>query len=258
MKTLAFSLLLFSAAAIVPAADNSFSGTWKMNLEKSHFTGSTFTISKLPSSMLHYSNGTTEFDFQIDGKDYPMRPGITEAWTQSGENAWDVIDKRDGKVLSREHYVLSNSGQTWTWEETVSRPGGQTDHSTGENERVSGGPGPLGTWKRTKINIKSAATLVLQIQGTDRFSMRNAEMKYSVEGRCDGSPMVVNNQASDSGEIETCKIVDAQTLERTLSRQGKIMLIHRFILSADGRTLRNVTWTPGHESEKTTTVWDRQ
>jgi hypothetical protein len=70
--------------------------------------------------------------------------------------------------------------------------------------------------------------------------------------------MVVNNQASDSGEIETCKIVDAQTLERTLSRQGKIMLIHRFILSADGRTLRNVTWTPGHESEKTTTVWDRQ
>jgi hypothetical protein len=88
MKNLALTLLILATAAIAAAGDHTFAGTWKENLEKEKLTGETSTVTKLPSGMLHASAGSTEYDFQTDGKEYEIVPGVTGTWMQSGENSY--------------------------------------------------------------------------------------------------------------------------------------------------------------------------
>src|SRR5271170_5098280 len=132
MRRIAFTLVLLAASAgIALAADSPFAGTWKLNVEKSKFTGDTFTYAATATGF-HYSNGATlEYDFAVDGKDYPTIPDRTVSWTKAGDNAWDTVAK-DGKgtVLSKAHRVLSADGKKLTITYTSYRPGGGTEEGS--------------------------------------------------------------------------------------------------------------------------------
>lgn len=258
MKRLALALLMFAAAAMAAADDHSFAGTWKQNLEKSHLAGRTTTTTKLPNGMLHVSDGSVEYDFQIDGKDYEVVPGITAAVTQSGENSWNTVSKKDGKVQDVGHFSLSKDGNTMESTDTFYRPDGQTENGSGVSKRVSGGPGLLGTWKDTKVNVGAAWTEVIEMPAADEISERSIEGKTSWHGKCDGSDVASEGALAVKGSTGACKMVDARTIEWTGKLNGKIIGISRMTLSADGRTIESVHWTPGKEGEKTTTVLDRQ
>src|SRR5271170_7127931 len=132
MKRFAFALILIAAgAASALAADSPFAGTWKLNVEKSKFTGDTFTYT-VTATGFHYSNGATiEYDFAADGKDYPVIADRTVSWAKSGDNAWDTVSK-DGKgtVLSKAHRVLSADGKKLTITYTSYKPGGGTEEGS--------------------------------------------------------------------------------------------------------------------------------
>src|ERR1700719_3316258 len=72
MRKLLLAVALLAVPALSAAAANDpWTGTWKLDPAKSHFTGDTFTYSKLANGLMHYSNGSTQgFDFGIDGKEY--------------------------------------------------------------------------------------------------------------------------------------------------------------------------------------------
>jgi hypothetical protein len=161
--------------------------TWKENLEKAKYTGRTFTRTKLPSGMLHMSAGSTEYDFQTDGKKYEIVPGVTGTWMQSGENSWNWVESKDGKVLVVGQDSLSKDGNTLEATSTFYRPDGQTENDSSVYKRVSGGPGILGTWKSTKVSAGAAMTDVIEMPAPDEISRRYIEGKSSWQGKCDGS-----------------------------------------------------------------------
>src|SRR5580658_7794737 len=84
MKHIALTLALLAAgASAASAADSPFSGTWKLNVEKSTLAGQTLTYTASATGF-EFSNGSTvKFDFAIDGKDYPVIPGRTVSWTKA-------------------------------------------------------------------------------------------------------------------------------------------------------------------------------
>lgn len=258
MKCLTLTLLVSATAALAAAADHSFAGTWKMNLEKSHLTGQMSIVTKLPNGMMHEVDGAIGFDYRVDGKDYPTVPGMTMAVTQSGENSWDSVFKKDGKVQGTGHLHLSKDGNTIERTYTFYRPDGQTDNGSSTAQRVSGGPGLLGTWKDTKVNVGAAWTIVIEMPAPDEISTRSIEGKTSWHGKCDGSDVANEGPLAIKGDTNACKMVNARTIEWTERLNGKVTSLDRQTLAADGRTIEDVSWAPGKEGEKVTVIWDRQ
>ena len=99
-KTLLLCWLLALPAGSALATDSAWNGTWKLDPAKSHFTGDTLAYTKGPGTMLHYSNGSTSYDFGLDGKEYKTWANRTTTWTAADKNGWEWITKPDHCINS--------------------------------------------------------------------------------------------------------------------------------------------------------------
>ena len=89
-------LSLVSAGAL--AADDSFTGKWKLNPDKSQFTGLNFKFEDMGGGKYSFAFGDDVETLVPDGEDHLTKSGITWAFTQTGltngngrENAMAVI-----------------------------------------------------------------------------------------------------------------------------------------------------------------------
>jgi len=259
MKRFAFALILIAAgAASALAADSPFAGTWKLNVEKSKFTGDTFTYTATATGF-HYSNGATiEYDFAIDGKDYPTIPDRTVSWTKSGDSAWDTVSK-DGKgtVLSKAHRVLSADGKRYTVSYTSYRPDGTTAEGMDEYARVSGGPGLAGKWKDVKTK-ETSDSMTIAVPSAGQVEIEFPNYKETIAGPTDGTPIPVKGPTIPDGVTTTVKVEGPKKWSRTVTLNGKTYSQSTMTVSSDGKVLDVVSWVPGKESEKETAVYDKQ
>ena len=189
MHRLLLILALVAGFAIPSlAAENPWVGTWKLDISKSKFTGDTFTYSKLPNGMMHYSDGAeVSWDFGIDGKPYKAFGDSTVTWTKSGEAAWDNVVHQSGKELARSHKTLSPDGKTLTSVNTEIRPDGTTSKTTVVCTRVSGGGGLEGKWRNTKMTISAPDVYVASVHAEGTMKWESPAYHSSFEGKTDGS-----------------------------------------------------------------------
>jgi hypothetical protein len=194
MKTLVLccSLLALPAGAAL-AADSPWVGTWKLDEARSHLTGDTFTYSKGPGAMLHYSDGVNvSYDFGLDGKEYPTAFGRVTSWTAAGKNAWDSVVKADGKVLGKGHRELSADGKTLTMTFTGTNADGSAYDEQDVYERTGPGEGLIGTWRSVKVkNPSGPRTFVISSPRSGILHYEIPEMKASVEGPADGKDLPI-------------------------------------------------------------------
>lgn len=136
---LLFITLLFSTSLF--AAESPFSGTWRLNLEKSHL------IPPAPKSITaHVENdgdnfklnvetvddkGTTmnsALDAKIDGKDYPMTGDPTVDMVsikRINDHKIKLTGKKDGKVTGWETVTVSKDGKITMLEDVSHAPDGK-------------------------------------------------------------------------------------------------------------------------------------
>jgi hypothetical protein len=259
MKRIALTLILLAGCAgSALAADSPFAGNWKLNVEKSKSTGDTFTYSATATGY-HYSNGATiEYDFAADGKDYPMLADRTIAWTTSGENAWDSVVK-DGKgtVLSKSHRVLSKDGKRLSISYTSYRPDGTTGDGSDQYVRLSGGPGLAGKWKDVKSK-EAGSSMIIAVPSPGQVSVEYPGYKQTVAGPADGTPLAVKGPTVPAGVLRSYKAMGPNKWSHTTTLNGKLWRQGEITVSADGKTLTDVSWIPGKASEKDVDVYDRQ
>jgi hypothetical protein len=125
-------LATLSLGTTLVAAD--FTGTWKLNLEKSkihgnNFASSTMTISQIgPNTYAHIVDNVTksggrehqEFRRVYDGKEHPRtgvglrQEGATEIAEQINATTLKVTQKKDGTVLAEITSTLSPDGKVIT------------------------------------------------------------------------------------------------------------------------------------------------
>lgn len=143
---LLFITLLFCCTSLF-AADSPFSGTWKLNLEKSHMTppaskSSTAQIENVGDSFKlredsvddKDTTSTTTFDAKIDGKDYPVtgNPMFDSVSIQRlNDHKIKLTGKKDGKLIARQTVTVSKDGKITTVEETLYMPDGKEQKDTG-------------------------------------------------------------------------------------------------------------------------------
>lgn len=240
------------------AADSPWTGTWKLDPARSHFTGQTFTYSKGPGELLHYEDGSTaSFDFGIDGKDYKAYSNRTISWTATGTNTWDTVLKAEGKVRSTGHFELSADGKTLNTVLTGTRPDGSAFREEDTFARVTGTDGLIGTWRAAKVVGPSVPqTFVLSTPASGVLHVDVPDMKASVEGRTDGSDHPL--MGGPPGITVSTKTLSSTKLRYVFKMNGKTDNMGEWNMAADGGSFTDMNWIPGRENEKTTAVYVKQ
>jgi hypothetical protein len=259
LKHLALTAALLSVSCCsVLTAGSPFDGTWKFNPAKSQLTGDTFTYSAAPDGKIQFSDGGAwVFDFGLDGKPYKTPGGSTTTWTKAGDNAWDRESSFEGKRTGKGHSALSADGKQLISSWTEFRPDGTTAKSSDVYERVSGGPGLLGKWKNIKVEATSE-TLILSVPAPGRISYEVPDYKLKVSGPTDGTPMKPTGPTVSKNFFVSFRVVTPRTFSYESRLNDRVTGLGLLEVSADGKTLAAVTWTPGKEDEKTKAVYDKK
>jgi hypothetical protein len=131
-RTIALALAtLFAVAVVCVAADDPFTGTWKVNEAKTHIPPGerkdTTDVYSIVGDTLEVTadginpNGERSrliWKGKLDGKDYPMTGttfinALTSFTRIDDRTIWE-IDKHDGKVISTAVMVVSADGKSRT------------------------------------------------------------------------------------------------------------------------------------------------
>ena len=258
MRKLALAMALCAMVSTAFAAESPFTGTWKLNPAKSHYTGYTFVYKQMPNGMIHDNDGSIQYDFKVDGTAYPMLGNRTVTWTKTGENSWNRTVKADDQVLAQSTQVLSADGKTMTVRSTITRADGTTFKNDSVLERTAGGPGLDGTWKDVKAKTNSNDIMVYSRPDADSISMSFPQEKISFQGKLDGSPTPVTGPTLPSGFTSSMTMSSAGALEYKQALNDKVIIQGIQKISADGNTLTDTSWDPTLPNEKTIEIYEKQ
>lgn len=249
--------LVLAAAMVVAAAESPFVGKWKVNLQKSQFTGTTMTFEQLPSGEIRATAEGQSYTFKTDGKEYPAIFGSTAAWKQIDANTWESTYRLKGKVLSTDTVKLSADGKTLTVSSKGTKPDGASFETTAEYQRVTGTSGLAGQWKTTKVAMSSPETMEFAPSAGDGVVWSVPAYKLTVDLKFDGKDYPVTGPTVPANFTVAVTSKGPRSFELVEKVAGKVVYRGTYTLSEDGKTLTAV-YSPEGTNEKVTVVYDRQ
>jgi len=251
------SLLALAFTVALTAAQNPFEGTWKLNQSKSKFTGEILKYEKKPSGAMLQSAGGIEFEFKIDGADYPFPLGGTVSYRQENDHTWISVYKLKGKELRTRQLTLSADGRTLTTTTTGTKPNGEAFKEVYTGQRIAGGPGLAGTWKSTEVKISSPGTFQITAPGPNALTLSSPEYQFLCKAQLDGKDYPATGPTVPEGFTMSLKRIGPRQIEYIYKHKGKPIYEGKMTVSADGRTLTEESWPVGMKQETITAVYEK-
>lgn len=259
MKLLATPLFItLVCAQPLFAATNPWLGTWKLNRDKSTFTGDTLTVGKLPNNGYHFDYGALKYDVYEDGKDYPVVTDATISLKHTGNNEWLYVRKFKGTETSRGEMKLSDDGKTLVVKITGTRADGSTYKSEETNTRLDASTGVSGTWKAVKESTSAESTMLLSDAGSGKIKAEYPQAKSTIVMTFDGKPVTSSGPRTTADETSTFTRVSPTEFKYTELLKGKPYVSGIETVSADGKVLKDVNWLVSKPAEKFIAIWERQ
>jgi hypothetical protein len=238
MKRFYFSLALACLlAGTLWASDDPFCGKWKLNIEKSQFTGEQVKIEDLGGNKYNWTAGNVSDTFTYDGTDQPVHFGRTISMAPEGANNWKMVIKKDGRALSSMTHTISDDGKTQTIKGTDAKPDGTTSDFNVVWKRAGSGTGWGGTWESTDVKFTSPDEWDIEPYEGDGLTFNTPAYQDKLSMKFDGKDYEEKgpNVAPDS--MSSGKRGNAHTLEVTDKVKGEVMDHTKFEVSQDGKTL---------------------
>jgi hypothetical protein len=254
-----FSLLLTFAcllAGTLWAADDPFCGKWKLNMEKSRFTGGQIKIQDLGGNKYKWTVGDVSDTIAYDGTDQPVHFGRTISMTPEGANSWKMVIKKDGRVLSSMTHTISSDGKMQTIKGTDTKPDGTTSDFDVVWKKVGGGSGWGGTWEETKVKFTSPDEWDIEPYEGDGLTFKTPAFQDILSMKFDGKDYEEKGPDVAPGSMSAGKRLDSHTLEVTDKVKGQVMDHSRYEVSADGNTLTLTIHETG-QPKPITIVYDK-
>lgn len=248
------ALCYLACAAGSAASGATFSGTWKLNLAKSHFAGQTFTIEKTAAGLYHFDSQGFGYDFDLTGKEFPSPDGGSSSWKAIDANTWEAAVHMNGKTIASYHMALK--GNTLDLVMKINKPDGTTAEQSTTNTRVSGGPGFLGKWKSGDPK-GAATTLEISTDSANHITVKFPEFQAVCSGSFDGKDCVSMVAGAPSKQAIAFEKTGANSFRMTTKLNGKPFYVDVMTLSDDGKTLID-EGTPVSVNEPAKAVYDRQ
>lgn len=241
----------FALALLAPAlvwAQDSFTGTWKLDPASVHRTGKPLVMS-LKDGMYH-CNCTPVISVKADGEDHPVSGHEnfnTVAIKIVDEHTIQETDKQDGKVVSGGNFTVAADGKTATSEFTQYHDGAATGGAKATFKRTSNGAAGshavAGSWQFSQ-GISASGGI-----SSDTYKVAGNDISYSDESgnaytaMIDGKAVPLMNHGKQDGTVSV-KRLDKQTLRETYQKDGKTTLTSTMSVSADGRTMKTSNHNP--------------
>ena len=254
--------ILLTAALLLPAvafAGSSFDGTWKARLDSMKMTGKPDVL-QIADGEYSCSSCVPAVKVKADGKmhkvtghDYYDEVSVRVISASSIE----MTQKLAGKVGGSVTYTLSADGNTLAGKFT-DNSGAKTVTGAFTETRVAAGPagshGISGSWQQGAVgDMSDAGRDVVYESSGDHFRMHANGMHY--DAKFDGKEYPI---VGDPGHTRvTLKKVDANTVEETDHRQGKVTDEIRLATAADGKTMTITDKDVVHDQTSTVTL-DKQ
>jgi hypothetical protein len=253
----AFWLLITLAMAGTAMAQNPFSGTWKLNQEKSQLSGDTMKFSPAEGQGMELTAGGTSYSFRVDGNNYAMPSGNLAIWRQSGADGWTTEYRtKDGKLLASDSWKLSADGKNLSVTTSGVRANGDLYTDTATYERTAGTSGLTGGWKSTTVKMSSPAELIMQESGLDGLVIKIPEMKITCEANFDGREVAAQGPDVPTGFRLGLTRTGPYSFRMVQKLNGNTIDSSVYTVSQDGKTMTQVGGAPGDTTA--TVIWEKQ
>jgi hypothetical protein len=250
-------LLVFASMAVGAAwaAENPFIGEWKLNP----------SMTRMPDEMKVESKGNNTYSFDFgggvgetivaNGTDQSGRGGTTLSVKADAPDTWIVERKKDGRLLLRATWKLSQDGATLTDLYRQFEPDGSTLSMDYVYQRSGGGSGFAADWQSIKETMNSPFILEVKEYESDGLSFINSMEQETKNVKLDGKDYEYPNQGT--GRSSSVRRVDDHTLEMTDKRGAKVIDTREIKLSPDGKRLTMTVHEAG-ASKPNVMVFDRE
>jgi hypothetical protein len=233
--------IVIPALALVPAAalaSSAFDGTWKTNLDSMKVTGKP-DVYLLANGEYICSSCSPELKVKADGVEHQVTGHAyydTAMVKVTGPNSDEVVLKQGGKEIARFSDTISADGATLTTRFT-NHAGEQVVNGEVIEKRIASGPpgshAVSGSWQQQQLKGNETMRTVQYEMKPDHFVMHWNGQSY--DAKFDGKEYPV---VGDPGHtVVTLKRLDANTVEETDHRQGKVVDEIRLAAAKDGKTI---------------------
>ena len=236
MKKLLTLLCLVPSLAL---AGSVFDGTWKTKPDTIRLIGppDAYEISQgmyhctsCVPTILVKADGT---DQKVSGHDYYDSIAIKIV----NDHAIETTRKMGGKVISTNKASVSADGKTLS-DEWVDYTGAKPAKESGSSKRLSAGPAGShaisGTWQQDQFGAGSDSMVTVKFESTDN-GLKMEWNGQTYDAKFDGKEYPTKNDPGNT--MVSLKRIDANTIEETDRRSGKVTDIIRTVASADGKSL---------------------
>jgi hypothetical protein len=255
LKRVFLLLLVVAIATKLHAADSSFAGKWKLNLEKSTMHDQMKVTSAGINRYAFDFGGGPEF-IVANGTDQPGLEGTTLAVTAEAPRVWRVVRKKDGRMQISAIWTLSPDGHSLRDDYTGYSPNGSSFTIHYIYTPIGAASGFAATWDSTSEKPGRVEIEVKPYQDNG-LSFINQTLHSTKDMHFDGRDYPVKDANAPAGATSSARRMSASTLEFTEKRNGKVADIQRIQLSSDGKTL-TMTIQPASGRKPNVLVFERE
>lgn len=234
------SLVALSLPCMAQDKPNPWNGSWNMDKSSLKYDGPSVSIATDADGYTVTRDGKARPKVVCDGKPNAPVDGTTTTCTKDG-NTYELTNTRDGKQVSTVKSEVSADGKKMTRTFNVTPPDGSSPFSitTTSKKTAGGGTGAAGTWKETGFTeSQDTGVLSIQVNG-DSIDFKETDNDKPVTAKLDGTPTDVGG-----GRTMSVKMDGPHTLKVTYSSDGKVQRENTFILSSNGKTIKETDVTP--------------
>ena len=234
------SLVALTIPCIAQDTPNPWNGSWKLDKSSMKYDGPTATIATDADGYTITRYGTASPKVVCDGKPNAPVNGTTTVCTKDG-TGYELENSRDGKPTSKVKVEISPDGKTMIRTADITPPDGSSPFTMSfTSKRISGaGTGASGTWKETSFSeSQDTGVLSIAVNG-DSVDFKETDNDKPVTVKLDGTPTDL-----PGGRTMSAKLDGPRTLKVTYSSQGKMQRENTFVLSLNGKTIKETDVTP--------------
>lgn len=238
------NLLLVSVclASATLFAQSAFEGTWRFSPQSGEFGGKPESF-LLHSGVYRCDSCVPKIEVKADGEYHkvsgsPYYDSISARAID--DHTVEVMTKKRSKVVGTTKMTASPDGSTLIEVWTFVSEGGQRGNGTTVSKRVAPAPEGAnkasGSWQPEKLENASESVLLVTYKVTgDGLSMSD-QTGDSYTAKFDGKDYPYKGDPGTTSV--SLRKIDANTIEETDKRDGKVISVSRMTVSPDGRTMK--------------------